>query len=145
MHKFNHSCVTPYSVDDVLAIVMDIESYPEFLPWCHGARIIDDSEGVIVADLVISFKGISETYRSEVRVSRSDLEAKVEVAAISGPFKTLNNCWTITKTEAGCNIEFELEFELGVGFLSKILSPLFAKACDRMLDAFEKRAQSKLG
>lgn len=145
MHKFDHICQTPYQVDDIIAIILDIDSYPEFLPWCTGARVIERHENMLLADLVISFKGLTESYRSEVHFTRNEKEAIVDVQAISGPFKTLTNKWRVRPTKQGCSIEFELQFELGVGILSKLLSPLFAKACDRMLVAFEQRARKVLG
>ena len=86
---------SPYNVEQLLALVADIESYPEFLPWCSAARIIEKNETeegtVMLAELVVRFKNFRDSYVSEVRISKNDGDALVLVEQKSGPFSELKS------------------------------------------------------
>lgn len=145
MPEFSETKILPYKPEQIYELVMDIEKYPEFLPWCKKAKIIDViSEQNLTADLLINFKNIFEKYRSNVKhgIDEND-HYFVEVKAIEGPFKKLINRWKFFEDEQGCKIEFFIDFEFNSFFLEKMLGVIFGKATKKMMNAFETRAHEK--
>ncbi len=126
--------------------MMDIEKYPEFLPWCKQAKIITKvSDKNLQADLLVNFKNFFEKYRSDV----THCEVKdefghafcISATAISGPFKNLLNQWKISRIEENkCRVDFLLEFEFNSIILGKMIGLVFEKAAEKMMAAFEERA-----
>lgn len=144
MPRLNQIRTLPYSAQQIYSLVMDIEKYPEFLPWCKQAKIIEIiSEENLRADLLINFKSFFEKYRSDVKHGKSASDAYfVDVVAIEGPFKKLINRWKFRDlAEGGCEVEFFIKFEFNSFFLTKMLGTIFEKASQKMMAAFEQRAQ----
>jgi ribosome-associated toxin RatA of RatAB toxin-antitoxin module len=81
----------PYRPEQLFDLVADIERYPEFLPWCVGARVRSREGDLVVADLVIGFKVVRERFTSRVKLDRPNL--RIDVAYTEGPFRYLNNHW----------------------------------------------------
>lgn len=136
--------VLPYTPDQLFDLVADIERYPEFLPWCIGARVRSRRENLIVADLVIGFKGIRERFTSRVTLNRKEM--RIDVAYHEGPFKYLNNHWIFNEAGSGaCEIDFFVDFEFRSRLLQKIIGLLFNEAVRRMVAAFEERAGELYG
>ena len=130
--------VLPYRPDQMYDLVADVEKYPEFLPWCIGARIRRRQQAMIVADLVIGFKMIRERFTSEVRLNREEMH--IDVRYVDGPFRYLNNHWAFYDHEDGCLVDFYVDFEFRTRFLQRVMQPLFNEAVGRMVRAFEHRA-----
>tara|TARA_R110001606_G_scaffold371477_1_gene528268 strand:+ start:133 stop:552 length:420 start_codon:yes stop_codon:yes gene_type:complete len=125
-------------------LVADVAKYPEFLPWCVASRIRTRSEVLLVADLVIGFKAIRESFTSRVSLDRRNLVIQVEYQ--DGPFKYLNNYWKFYKSEDGaCILDFYVDFEFKSRILQKAIELLFGEAVRRMVGAFEKRAAALYG
>jgi len=143
MPSFSKTKILPHSAEKIYKLVMDIEKYPEFLPWCKNAKITKViSDENLQADLLIHFKGFFEKYSSNVIHSKSDDTYEVNVRAISGPFKNLENLWKISKIdEKNCEVDFFIEFEFNSIFLGKMIGMIFEKATEKMMDAFEERAR----
>lgn len=134
----------PYSAKQMHDLVMDIEKYPEFLPWCKQAKIIEKiSEKNLRADLLINFKNFFEKYRSDVKHGKNaDGSYFVDVVAIEGPFKSLVNKWKFRDLEnSQCEVEFFIEFEFNSIFLTKMIGAIFERATEKMMNAFEERAK----
>jgi len=123
-------------------LVADIEKYPEFLPWCVGARVIKREGDVLHADLVIGFKLIRERFTSRVTLSRPD---RIDVEYLNGPFRYLNNHWKFIPKDGGCLIDFYVDFEFRSRVLRALMEPLFNEAVRRMVAAFETRARTLYG
>lgn len=131
--------VLPYRPDQLFDLVAGVERYPEFLPWCLGARIRSRKDNVIVADLIIGFKGIRERFTSRVTLNRPDL--RIDVSYLDGPFRYLNNHWIFNAMPDGtCEIDFFVDFEFRSRILQRIMGVLFNEAVRRMVSAFEARA-----
>jgi len=132
----------PYNAQKIYNIVMDIEKYPEFLPWCKQSKIIKViSDNNLHADLLVNFKNFFEKYRSDVKHGFKDGVYFVDVTAIEGPFKKLFNNWKIRDLEDGnCEVEFFIDFEFSSIILGKLIGVIFEKATEKMMAAFEKRA-----
>ena len=135
--------ILPFTPEQIFELVGDVAKYPEFLPWCTGARIrekqMTPTGEVLVADLMIGFKMVREKFTSRVTLDRPKL--RIDVEYINGPFKHLNNHWTFSPTANGqCQIDFHLEFEFSSIVLQKLIGVLFHEAVRRMVAAFEARA-----
>ena len=135
--------VLPYSPNQLYELVVDIERYPEFLPWCLGARIRSRQENLIVADLIIGFKMFRERFTSRVVPDRA--AQRIDVTYAEGPFKYLENHWVFAEHPEGCLIDFYVDFEFRSKLLQKVIEALFHEAVRRMVAAFETRANHLYG
>jgi len=133
----------PYTPDQLYELVVDIERYPEFLPWCLGARVRTRQEDLIVADLIIGFRMFRERFTSRVE---PDAKAnRIDVTYAEGPFKYLENHWVFEDHPEGCLIDFYVDFEFRSKLLQKVIEGLFHEAVRRMVSAFETRARDLYG
>lgn len=132
----------PHSPKQMFDLVADIERYPEFLPWCRGARIRSREGDVLLADLVIGFKIFRETYTSRVTLDRP---GAIDVAYERGPFRHLSNKWAFLPHPDGCEIDFFLDFEFRNPVLGAAMGLLFEEAVRRMVGAFTARADALHG
>jgi coenzyme Q-binding protein COQ10 len=127
----------PYPPDKLFDLVADIESYPEFLPWCVGARVLKREGNVVTADLMVGFKVFRETFTSEVTLDRP---REIHVRYVRGPMKHLTNQWKFSPADGGTQIDFLIDFEFKSALLRRAMQPLFHEAVRRMVAAFGARA-----
>ncbi|NBX03283.1 MAG: type II toxin-antitoxin system RatA family toxin [Alphaproteobacteria bacterium] len=131
--------ILPYSAQQLFELVADVERYPEFLPWCRAARITSRGEGEFMAELVISFKHISERYTSRVQLFP---HTRIEVNMVEGPFSHLVNNWDFElQADGSTKVEFFLDFGFRSRLLGAMIGPIFGSAAEKMADAFETRAR----
>lgn len=133
----------PYRPDQMYDLVADVPAYPQFLPWCLGARIRERSDTLLVADLIIGFKMFRERFTS--RVSLDPAKQRIDVAYSEGPFKYLKNHWLFLPHPDGCEIDFHVDFEFRSRLLQMTIEMLFGEAVRRMVAAFEARARQLYG
>jgi coenzyme Q-binding protein COQ10 len=131
-----------YSPEQMFNLVADVRRYPEFLPWCVGARIVSQTETELLADLTIGFKMFRETFRSRVVLDRPK---GVRVQYENGPFRYLNNTWTFTPVESGTEVDFFVDFEFKSRLLQAVIGTVFNEAVRLMVRAFERRAMVLYG
>jgi coenzyme Q-binding protein COQ10 len=144
MKTHRETRLLPYTAEQMFDLVADVQRYPEFLPWCMGARIREQTPEMLLADLMIGFKMVRERFSSRVWLDRDAMKIRVEY--INGPFRSLQNDWTFHPTpEGGCRIEFYLEFEFSSMMLQTLIGVLFHEAVRRMVAAFETRAKQLYG
>ena len=132
-----------HSPEQLYALVADVKSYPQFLPWCMAARIRNQDERGLSADLIIGFQMFRERFTSVVELDPDTLSINVRYA--EGPFKYLTNRWQFLPHDAGCEIDFYVEFEFNSRLLQSVIETLFTEAVRRMVRAFEKRAHDLYG
>jgi coenzyme Q-binding protein COQ10 len=132
----------PYTAREMYDLVVDVEKYPQFLPWCLASRIKKREGNVFFADLVVGFKMIRERFTSRVTQTSGE---RIDVAYTEGPFHYLNNHWIFEPADDGCMIDFYVDFEFRSAFLQKIMGSLFNEAVRRMVQAFDKRAEQLYG
>ncbi len=147
MPSFREKKNLPYSAIQMFDLVMDIESYPQFLPWCKQARILQKiSTENLQAELLVNFKSFFEKYASNVYFGKSNEgEFFIDVTAIRGPFKSLVNNWRFKEiSDKECEVDFFVEFEFNSIFLNKLIGPIFDRATHKMMAAFEDRAKNLL-
>lgn len=137
---------SPYSPRQIYAMVADVERYPEFLPWCRAARILERTENGFLADLVISFKHVTEQYTSRVTLhppAEEHAEGAIEVDMVRGPFKHLDNHWRfIPRPGGGADIRLELDFAFNSRLLEMVIGGIFTRAAGKMALAFKERADA---
>jgi coenzyme Q-binding protein COQ10 len=155
MHFFQQTKILPYNKSELFDLVLEVESYPQFVPGCKTARIISQEQSaeqqVIIAELTIEVKGFLEKYQSRI-ISRVIEGAAPDAAvytidaeAISGPFRYLNNSWRFSGGDGNTQLEFMIRFEFKSFLLNQLLGLFFKQAAQQMIAAFEKRAQERRG
>jgi ribosome-associated toxin RatA of RatAB toxin-antitoxin module len=122
-------------------LVVNCEDYPAFLPWCAGGRILEQKGDELSAELKINFKGIQQSFSTR---NRNVPGKSIEMALLSGPFKSLRGHWRFTAlAEDACRVEFELEYHFASSLLEKMIGPVFSHITATFVDAFVKRAESQ--
>ncbi|WP_426957138.1 type II toxin-antitoxin system RatA family toxin [Muricoccus radiodurans] len=132
----------PYTPEQMFDLVADVHRYPEFLPWCVGARIISRTDTELVADMTIGFKMFRETFRSRVTLDRPD---HLHVEYLTGPFRYLNNHWRFHPIPGGTEVDFFVDFEFKSRLLQAVIGTVFNEAVRLMVRAFERRAMALYG
>ena len=135
--------VLNYSQQQIYDLVADIEHYPEFLPWCLGARVRRREGNVVLGDMLIGFRIFRERFTSRVVLTP---HSRIDVSYVDGPLKYLKNHWEFVALPDGtCEIDFYVDFEFRSRLLSRMIGALFHEAVRRMVSAFEARAADVYG
>jgi coenzyme Q-binding protein COQ10 len=131
--------VVPYTAQQMFELVADIEKYPDFLPWCLAARIQSSHEEVIIADLLIGYKFLRESYASQVTLQKF---SSIRVTYQNGPLKYLHNSWQFKDLKNNsCEIDFYVDFSFKSSLFEKAITLFFNQAVQLMMCAFEERAR----
>ena len=132
----------PCSKENLIKMVLDIEKYPEFVPWCLNGKIHkkNDKGNIveIIADLTIGKSFFNETYKSFVTYDKS-LDS-IHVTNMEGPLKHLENKWFFKQLGAKSEVNFNVDFELKNKILNLLMLQSFDRGLKKIADAFEKRA-----
>ena len=133
----------PYTSEQMFDLVSDVARYPEFLPWVSAIRVRTDTATDMVADMIVGFKGLRETFTSKVRKDRPHL---VNVDYVDGPLKHLTNEWRFRDDgKGGCEIDFCVDFAFKNRMFEMLAGQVFDRALRKMIGAFEARAQALYG
>ena len=128
--------------EDLINLVLDIEKYPEFVPFCYAAKIYETSEKdnqiKIIADLTIGKGPFKDTYKSDVRYNKS--EDIIFVTNVDGPLNHLENRWYFIQKKENTEISFDINFEIENRFLNIIMEKSFQFGLNKIADSFQKRA-----
>ena len=132
--------------DDLIKLILDIEKYPEFVPFCHVAKIYENKKegdlNKIIADLTIGKGLFKDTYKSDVRYDKKN--NSIYVTNIDGPLNYLENKWFFKNLEKKTEITFEIDFEIKNKFLNSLMNVSFKFSLERIADAFQTRAEKLL-
>ena len=130
--------------EQLIDLVLDIEKYPDFVPFCMGAKVHERKEQgdllLIIADLTIGKGPFKDTYKSDVKFNKK--KDSIYVTNLDGPLKHLENKWQFKEENKITEVSFEVDFELKNDFLNIVMTKSFQFGLDKIADAFEKRAQS---
>ena len=131
------------SKEDLINLVLNIEDYPKFIPYCLNAKIyekkLDNDDQLIIADLTIGKGLFKDTYKSDVKyIKKDDI---ILVKNIDGPLKYLDNKWQFIKIGKSTEVSFDVDFELKNKFLNILMTKSFKYGLDKIADAFQKRAE----
>ena len=129
--------------EQLIDLVLDIEKYPQFVPFCLDSKIYKKKEKgdllLIVADLTIGKGPFKDTYKSDVKFNKSD--DSIYVTNLDGPLKHLENKWHFRENNDITEVSFDVDFELKNHFLNIVMTKSFQFGLDKIADAFQKRAE----
>ena len=137
MPRHTEKRILPYTPEQLFDLVADVKSYQDFLPWIAAVRVRSDSETEMIADLVVGFRALKETFTSKVRKSRP---AEIEIDYVEGPLKFLHNHWKFRAVPGGSEVDFCVDFAFRNRIFEAIAGQMFDRALRRMIGAFEERA-----
>ena len=130
--------------DKLIEFVLDIEKYPEFVPFCKGSKVFERKEIgdliLIVADLTIGKGPFVDTYKSDVKYNKK--EDTIFVTNIDGPLNYLENNWKFVEQGKLTEVTFDVDFEIKNKFLNILMTKSFQFGLNKIADAFQKRAES---
>ena len=129
--------------EQLIDLVLDIEKYPDFVPFCMDAKVHEKKEQgdllLIIADLTIGKGPFKDTYKSDVKFNKK--KDSIYVTNLDGPLKHLENKWYFKEENKITDVSFEVDFELKNDFLNIVMTKSFQFGLDKIADAFEKRAE----
>ena len=130
--------------DKLIEFVLDIEKYPQFIPFCLASKVYErKNEGdkiLIIADLTIGKGPFSDTYKSDVRFNKKN--DTINVTNIDGPLKHLQNNWKFVETDNTTEVYFDVDFEIKNKFLNLLMEKSFEYGLNKIADAFQQRAET---
>ena len=128
----------------LIDFVLDIERYPEFIPFCIDSKVYETNDDgdvkKIIADLTIGKRPFIDTYKSDVRYDKKN--DSIHVTNIDGPLKHLENNWKFIEKEKITEVQFDVDFEIKNKFLNLIMEKSFQFGLNKIADAFQKRAEN---
>ena len=133
----------PCKKEQLIDLVLDIEKYPDFVPFCIDAKVHERKKQgdllLIIADLTIGKSPFKDTYKSDVKFNKK--KDSIYVTNLDGPLKHLENIWYFKEEKKITVVSFEVDFELKNDFLNIVMTKSFQFGLDKIADAFEKRAE----
>ena len=148
MSTVKKSALVIYSAERIFDLVNSVDQYPDFLPWCGGSRIDEQSELHMVAEVTIGYKGINKAFKTRNKLSRptEKLAGGIQMDLLEGPFKQLDGQWTFTPLDTqGSRIEFELRYQFSNNLMSRLIGPVFDRIAETFVDSFVRRAEQLYG
>lgn len=143
MTAIHRSAIVPYSAHQMFDLVSDIPSYPEFLPWCGGARIVTVQGDEVIAAIDISYSGVHKTFSTRNLLQHGKM---MEIRLLEGPFSHLQGFWQFKSLdEQSSKISLDLEFEVANKIVSLALTPVFSNIANQLVDRFHQRAVELYG
>ena len=143
MKTVNKSVLIWYSAAEMFALVTDVASYPQFLPWCDQSAILVQDQCGMTAKVGLSMAGLKQSFTTQ----NTHLEGRsVQLKLVDGPFSKLDGHWQFTPVgkngERACKVEFALNYDFDNAALAALVGPVFDKIAGNLVDAFVKRACS---
>lgn len=139
MQKVRKSVLVPYPAERMFALVDDVESYPRFLPWCGGAKVLERRADGKTARVDIDYHGVKAHFTTD---NANHPPEKIVVTLKDGPFRHLHGEWRFRAlAEDACKVEFELAYEFKTHLIETIVGPVFNHIASTFIDAFVRRAE----
>ncbi len=143
METIKRSALLPYTPQEMFDIVSDIESYPDFLPWCREARILSREFDEVRARIGFSVSGLNRSFTTR---NRHQVNKIIEMHLVDGPFRRLEGCWQFDRLgDAGCKISLFLEYDFESRMVGMVIGPVFNQIAGTLVDAFQNRAVEVYG
>ena len=140
MHCVKKNVLVPFRREPRFELVDDVESYPKFLPWCGGARVLERSGDRKTARIDIDYHGVRAHFTTD-NVNRPP--DAIVITLNDGPFRHLHGEWRfVALGDIGCRIEFALAYEFATLLLDKVIGPVFGHIANTLIDAFVRRAEA---
>ncbi len=143
MTAIHRSALVSYSAHEMFDLVADIPSYPKFLPWCGGARVLSQEADVVIAAIDIAYHGVHKTFTTRNLLQHGKM---MEIRLLDGPFSYLQGFWRFAALdERASRISLDLEFEITNRLVGAVLTPVFSSLANQLVDSFHDRARSLYG
>jgi len=138
MREVKRSALVNQSPARLYALINDVESYPQFLPWCTHARVEARTSQEIVATIGVRQGALYGEFTTR---NTLDADRSVQMRLVSGPFRTLEGRWLLTPVEAGCRVELTMRFAFRHALTGLLFEAKFAETVGSLVDAFVARAR----
>ncbi len=133
----------PYTPTEMFGLVNDVESYPDFLPWCRRSAVLSRSEDEVRATLDLARSGIEKSFSTCNRLQTNKM---IEMRLIEGPFRRLDGFWRFEPVgEHACKVSLDLDFEFSNKLIGLAMGPVFTTIANTLVDSFSKRAVDVFG
>lgn len=146
MKTVHKSVLIWYSAAEMFALVTDVASYPQFLPWCDKASVVEEDALGMTAKVGLSMAGLSQSFTTR---NAHVQDRKVSLKLVDGPFSKLDGHWDFTpvgkNNERACKVDFSLRYDFDNAALAALVGPVFDKIAGSLVDAFVKRAGQMYG
>ena len=143
MPQIRKSVLLPYSAERMYALVAKVTDYPQFMPWCGGARESEAPDGQVSATIDINYRGVKSSFTT---INRNSPPDSIAIHFVDGPFRALEGLWHFTVLAGdACKVEFSLDYEFAGGVLGKVVAPVFDGIANSFIDAFARRAEALYG
>jgi len=146
MKSVHKSVLLWHSAHEMFTLVTDVDHYPQFLPWCDRASVLETTADGVVAQVGIAIGGLRQSFTTR---NTHVLNERVDLALVDGPFSLLEGHWRFIPlgdgTQRACKIEFSLDYDFSSQTLAALVGPVFDKIAGSMVDAFVKRADQVYG
>ena len=146
MKSVHKSVLIWYSAREMFDLVVDVERYPEFLPWCDHGRVLARVENGMTAEVGIAFKGVKQTFTTR---NEHVPEREVKLHLVDGPFSKLEGVWRFTPVGGGgeraCRVDLTMDYGFSSTLLATLVGPVFDKIAASFVDAFVQRAEQVYG
>jgi ribosome-associated toxin RatA of RatAB toxin-antitoxin module len=152
MKQVRKSVLLWYTPHEIYQLVVDVEKYPQFLPWCERAEVLSRDDEGLTARLHLAYAGIRQSFTTKnVQVT----DRSVHIGLVDGPFSLLDGLWRFvplplpagkgTSGDDACKIEFEMRYQFANAVLEVAISPVFDRIADTFVDSFVRRAEQVYG
>lgn len=143
MKRISKHALVPYSASQMYALVNDIESYADFLPWCSESTILEKTDQEIKASINIAYGSLNKSFTT---LNTLTPDSKMVMQLVEGPFKKLHGEWIFNQLgDDGCKVSLELEFEFKNKIIGMTMGPVFSQIANTLVDSFSERAAKVYG
>ncbi|HYP86151.1 type II toxin-antitoxin system RatA family toxin [Variovorax sp.] len=142
MKTVHKSVLIWFSAQEMYALVTDVARYPEFLPWCDRAQVLEQDEAGMTAEIGLAFAGFHQAFTTR---NTHVPDREVHLNLVDGPFSRLDGVWRFTPVgepdQRACRVELDLNYGFDSVTLRSLVGPVFDKVAGTLVDAFVKRAE----
>lgn len=144
MSRIQRSALVHYSPREMYDLVNDVESYPDFLPWCRSTVLISSTDTEMEASIEMAMGVLNRTFTTHNRMRPGE---RIELSLVDGPFSKLQGYWQFDKLKVdnACKVSLDLEFEFDSAMMSVAAKPVFTQIANSLVDAFVRRAVDVYG
>ncbi len=141
--RIQRSTWVPYSAEQMFDLVNDVDAYPEFLPHCRSAKVLESRGDHVKATIELATGALHKSFTT---VNQLDYPKRIEMRLVQGPFRRLHGAWTFTRAaERGTRVALDLEFEFAGRLMALAIGPVFNHVANSLVDAFVQRARDVHG
>jgi ribosome-associated toxin RatA of RatAB toxin-antitoxin module len=143
MKQITRSALLPYSAQSVFDLVNQVDSYPEFLPWCCGSEVLESTDQTMVARIDIKKAGIQQSFTTRNRLNPPH---QIQLSLVDGPFDTLEGEWHFDSIgDQACRISLDMRFSIRNKLLNMAVGPVFEQIAATLVQSFCDRAKALYG